>query len=151
MTTCGLLQRLFVTTHNLLRIQHDQRQHKTDWSQLVFWSWVSQWAVWPVWHSVNMKLWEALSWLPHPIRDSWVPCHQLLVFLSPSTTTMGSLSTSSSSSYYICLSGFTLYYTHTASVLLYNISFFCDLMPYFQIHRRGRNWEIKSEAWLPLW
>ena len=102
--------------HNSLRIQHDHDSTDQIEGSLDFSSWVSKWAVSEaVTKNVNMKLWEALSWLPHPIssvfRDSWVPCHQLLVFLSPSTTTMGSLSASSSSSYYICLPGFTLYYT----------------------------------------
>ena len=84
-------------------ILHDQKHVHLSWkavSPLI----LSKWAVWSR-VTVTQCKYEimgnpVMTSSPHH-RVSWATCHQLLVFLSPSTTTMGS-STSSSTSSYIC-------------------------------------------------
>ena len=84
-------------------ILHDQKHVHPSWkavSPLI----LSKWAVWSR-VTVTQCKYEimgnpVMTSSPHH-RASWATCHQLLVFLSPSTTTMGS-STSSSTSSYIC-------------------------------------------------
>ena len=78
-------------------ILHDQKHVHLSWkavSPLI----LSKWAVWSR-VTVTQCKYEimgnpVMTSSPHH-RASWATCHQLLVFLSPSTTTMGS-STSSS-------------------------------------------------------
>ena len=85
-------------------ILHDQKHVHPSWKAVSPPLILSKWAVWSR-VTVTQCKYEimgnpVMTSSPHH-RASWATCHQLLVFLSPSTTTMGS-STSSSTSSFIC-------------------------------------------------